>query len=192
MKVYGITGSISTGKSVVSAYLIKKGYYVVDSDKLAHDALSIDQDCMNQTIQLFDCLTDGKIDRKKLGNIVFHDQKAKQQLENIIHPYVISQIKEKIRKHQDLKAIFLDIPLLFEAKLEYLCNQIIVVYCKEEIELLRLMKRDQCSKEEAKTLIQSQMSIEEKRKKADIVFDNSETLDVLYQQVDAFLKERKL
>ena len=86
MEVLGITGSIATGKSTVTNYLKEKGYLVVDSDKLAYDALTIDDDCINRTKQRFN-LADGPIDRKALGRIVFNDRKAKKDLEDIIHPF---------------------------------------------------------------------------------------------------------
>ena len=175
MKIFGITGSIATGKSTVTNYLRDKGYLVVDSDKLAYDALTIDQNCIDKTKTRFN-LPEGKIDRKKL--------------EKIIHPYVISRIKKEIEDNRDLKYIFLDIPLLYESKLEYLCDKVIVVYLSLEDELKRLMERDQIDKEYAKLIIANQMSIESKKVKADIVLDNSGSLENLYNQIEELLKGR--
>ncbi|MBS5588889.1 MAG: dephospho-CoA kinase [[Clostridium] spiroforme] len=189
MEVFGITGSIATGKSTVTNYLRDKGYLVVDSDKLAYDALTIDQDCINKTKTRFN-LPKGAIDRKKLGKIIFNDKKAKADLEKIIHPYVISRIKEIIEDNRDLKYIFLDIPLLYESKLEYLCNKVIVVYLNLEDELKRLMKRDGIDEEYAKLIIANQMCIEEKKEKADIILDNSGSLENLYAQIEELLKGR--
>ena len=90
MKVLGITGSIATGKSTVTNYLKQRGYLVVDSDKLAYDALTIDEVCIKQTKNRFD-LPAGPIDRKALGRIIFNDKQAKKDLEAIIHPYVIKK-----------------------------------------------------------------------------------------------------
>ena len=119
MEVIGITGSIATGKSTVTNYLKNKGYFVVDSDKLAYDALTIDYNCIKLTKERFN-LGNGSIDRKALGQIIFNDKQAKLDLEEIIHPYVINEIKKQINNNQNEKIIFLDIPLLFESKLEYL------------------------------------------------------------------------
>lgn len=185
MEVLGITGSIATGKSTVTNYLKEKGYLVVDSDKIAHDALIIDQDCINKTKQRFNLTS---IDRKALGRIIFNDKQAKKDLEDIIHPYVIKRIKDVILNNQDKKYIFLDIPLLFESNLEYLCDKIIVVYLNEQEEIKRLMKRDSIDENYAKIIISNQMSIEEKKKRADIVLNNNQGLEQLYKQIDELLE----
>lgn len=189
MKVLGITGSIATGKSTVTNYLKQRGYLVVDSDKLAYDALTIDEVCIKQTKNRFD-LPAGPIDRKALGRIIFNDKQAKKDLEAIIHPYVIKKMQEIIVLNQHLDLIFLDIPLLFESDFEYLCDAVIVVYLKEDEEIKRLMKRDNIDEDYARLIIGNQMSIEEKKMRADIVLDNNQGLDELYQQIETLLKGR--
>ncbi|WP_455684166.1 dephospho-CoA kinase [Thomasclavelia sp.] len=189
MEVIGITGSIATGKSTVTSYLKNKGYLVVDSDKLAYNALTIDHDCIKLTKERFN-LGKGPIDRKALGQIIFNDKQAKSDLEGIIHPYVINEIKKQIVENQDEKFIFLDIPLLFESKLEYLCDKIIVVYLNQHEEIKRLMKRDNIDEEYAKKIISNQMSIEEKKIRADIILDNSQSIECLYDQIEKLLKGR--
>lgn len=187
MKVYGITGSIATGKSTVTNYLKEKGYLVVDSDKLAYDALTIDDDCINKTKVRFN-LTGDTIDRKALGKIIFNDKQAKADLEAIVHPYVIKRIKEIISEHQNDDVIFLDIPLLYESHLEYLCDEVIVVYLNYQEEVKRLMKRDNIDEKYAKIIISNQMNIEDKKRLADIVLDNNKSLENLYQQIDLMLE----
>lgn len=187
MVVLGITGSIATGKSTVTTYLRDKGYLVVDSDKLAHDALSIDEDCIVRVKKRFN-LSGDFIDRKALGKIIFNDRKAKKDLETIVHPYVIDKIKEIIKANQEAEMIFLDIPLLFESNLEYLCDKIIVVYLNEQEEIKRLIKRDNIDEAYAKIIIANQMNIEEKKRRADIILDNSGDLKQLYQQIEMMLK----
>lgn len=190
MKVLGITGSIATGKSTVTNYLKEQGYLVVDSDKLAYDALTIDEACIAQVKARFN-LPDGPIDRKGLGKIIFNDQQAKKDLEAIIHPYVINKIQATIAANQNLELIFLDIPLLFESNLEYLCDEIIVVYLNEEEEIKRLMQRDNIDEAYARLIISNQMSIEEKKQRGDIVLDNNCGLEELYGQIDNLLKAGK-
>ena len=187
MKVIGITGSIACGKSTVTDYLLKLGYQVVDSDKISREALTKDLDCIFQVEQLFDCVENGKVDRKKLGRIIFHDEKAKKQLEGIIHPYVIKKLKQAIQSCQD-SVIFLDIPLLYERHLEYLCDEIMVVYLSEEKQLERLMKRDHIDQDYARVIMNNQISIEEKKKRAQIIIDNNGTIDQLYDQLNQFVK----
>ncbi len=187
MKVIGITGSIACGKSTVTDYLLKLGYQVVDSDKISREALTKDLDCIFQVEQLFDCVENRKVDRKKLGRIIFHDEKAKKQLEGIIHPYVIKKLKQAIQSCQD-SVIFLDIPLLYESHLEYLCDEIMVVYLNEEKQLERLMKRDHIDQDYARVIMNNQISIEEKKKRAQIIIDNNGTIDQLYDQLNQFVK----
>ena len=188
MIVYGITGSIACGKSTVTNYLRDHGYQVIDADLLSREALSIDQTCIDQVQSLFGCVKDGVVDRKALGRIIFHDAKAKKQLEDIIHPYVIQKLKEAIFENQDKECLFLDIPLLFESHLEYLCDNIIVVYLNETTQLSRLMKRDHIDEDYAKTIIANQISCDIKKEKADIVLDNNGDLKSLYKQIEKMMK----
>lgn len=183
MKVYGITGSIACGKSTVTRYLLERGWIVIDADQLSREALTFDKESILKVKQLFGCVDDGIVDRKALGKIVFHDKKAKKQLEDIIHPYVIKKMEEAIEIHQDKDFIFLDIPLLFESHLEYLCDKIIVVYLNEKTQIKRLMKRDKIDETYARTIIANQISSDIKKEKADIVLDNNQDIDDLYSQI---------
>lgn len=182
--VIGLTGSIAVGKSTVSHYLITKGYTVLDADKITHDGYKRGTKCFEAVSQAFDCLDEyGEIDRKKLGQIVFNDENAKKQLEDIVHPYVVDCLKQGIADCQD-DIVFLDIPLLFEANLEYLCDKIIVVYVDEQTQLKRLMKRNRINKQQAKLLINQQMSILKKKEMADYVIDNNVYFEDLYMNID--------
>lgn len=183
MKVYGITGSIACGKSTVTRYLLDRGWIVIDADQLSREALTFDKESILKVKQLFGCVDDGIVDRKALGKIVFHDKKAKKQLEDIIHPYVIKKMEEAIEIHQDKDFIFLDIPLLFESHLEYLCDKIIVVYLNEKTQIKRLMKRDKIDETYARKIIANQISSDIKKEKADIVLDNNQDIDDLYSQI---------
>lgn len=186
--VIGITGSIAVGKSTVTNYLLQHGYQVLDADEFSHKALQKGTISYQQVVKTFDCLdNDGNIDRKKLGSIVFNDVSQKEKLEAIIHPYVIECLKKGIEDCCE-EMIFLDIPLLYEAHLEYLCDKIIVVYIDEKLQLERLMKRNHIDEDEARLLIASQISIEEKRKLADYVIDNREYFEVLYKRIDEILE----
>ncbi|MFQ9633778.1 MAG: dephospho-CoA kinase [Coprobacillus cateniformis] len=190
-KVIGLTGSIAVGKSTVSNYLLTHGYCVLDADEISRHALDQGTECFKQVINLFDCLDEkGSIDRKKLGNIVFHNAYKKRQLENIIHPYVNEQLKIGIRTCQD-ELIFLDIPLLYEVHLEALCDKIIVVYVDETTQMKRLMQRNHITQEEAMHLIGQQISIEKKKDMADFVIDNRSYYEELYQEIERVLKVLK-
>ena len=190
--IIGITGSIACGKSTVSNYLKSKGYIVIDADKLVHEAL--DDDYVKEKLILAfgnEILEDNKINRQKLGELVFGSSSNLNVLNSIVHPEIRKKILEKIDKNNDKELIFIDVALLFEAKFDDLVDKIIVVYVDENTQLTRLMKRNSISKKEALSRIVSQMSPIEKAKLGDYTVNNN--LDVIntYEQVDKVLSELK-
>lgn len=188
-KVIGLTGSIAVGKSTVTQYLLTHGYQVLDADEISHHALDQGTSCYDQVKGLFGCIDEkGNIDQKALGKIVFHDASLKKKLEDIIHPYVISELKKGIEICQD-DVIFLDIPLLYEVHLEYLCDKIMVVYVDEETQIERLMRRNHISRSDALHLMGQQISIEKKKEMADFVIDNRNHYEDLYQEIERVLKD---
>lgn len=190
--IIGITGSIACGKSTVSNYLKSKGYIVIDADKIGHEAL--DDDYVKEKLILAfgnEILDDNKINRQKLGELVFGNSSNLNVLNSIIHPEIRKKILQKIDKNNDKELIFIDVALLFEAKFDDLVDKIIVVYVDENTQLTRLMKRNSISKKEALSRIVSQMSPIEKAKLGDYTVNNN--LDVIntYEQVDKVLSELK-
>lgn len=190
--IIGITGSIACGKSTVSNYLKSKGYIVIDADKIGHEAL--DDDYVKEKLILAfgnEILEDNKINRQKLGELVFGSSSNLNVLNSIVHPEIRKKILEKIDKNNDKELIFIDVALLFEAKFDDLVDKIIVVYVDENTQLTRLMKRNSISKKEALSRIVSQMSPIEKAKLGDYTVNNN--LDVIntYEQVDKVLSELK-
>lgn len=190
--IIGITGSIACGKSTVSNYLKSKGYIVIDADRIGHEAL-VDDYVKEKLIVAFgnEILEDNKINRQKLGELVFGNSSNLTVLNSIIHPEIRKKILEKIDKNNDKELIFIDVALLFEAKFDDLVDKIIVVYVDENTQLTRLMKRNSISKKEALSRIVSQMSPIEKAKLGDYTVNNN--LDVIntYEQVDKVLSELK-
>ena len=190
--IIGITGSIACGKSTISNYLKSKGYIVIDADKIGHEAL--DDDYVKEKLILAfgnGILEDNKINRQKLGELVFGNSSNLNVLNSIIHPEIRKKILEKIDKNNDKELIFIDVALLFEAKFDDLVDKIIVVYVDKNTQLTRLMKRNSISKKEALSRIVSQMSPIEKAKLGDYTVNNN--LDVIntYEQVDKVLSELK-
>ena len=190
--IIGITGSIACGKSTVSNYLKSKGYIVIDADKIGHEAL--DDDYVKEKLILAfgnEILDDNKINRQKLGELVFGNSSNLNVLNSIIHPEIRKKILEKIDKNNDKEFIFIDVALLFEAKFDDLVGKIIVVYVDKNTQLTRLMKRNSISEKEALSRIVSQMSPIEKAKLGDYTVNNN--LDVIntYEQVDKVLSELK-
>ena len=191
VKVIGLTGSIAVGKSTVTKYLLTHGYRVLDADQISKEALNVGTTCYKKVVELFNCVNDDlTIDRKALGAQVFSDATKKKQLEDIIHPYVIETMQQGIKECED-ELIFLDIPLLYEAKLEYLCDKIIVVYVDEQTQMHRLMERNHIDENQALHLMSQQFSIEEKKKLGDYIIDNRSYHEVLYKNIERVLKEIK-
>lgn len=188
MRVIGLTGGIATGKSTVSKLLKEHGLTIFDADEIAHQAYEVGSPTYEAMVKRFDCLTNGEIDRRKLGAIVFRDEKARHDLEAIIHPYVRKTIKEGIEKAKG-EIVILDVPLLYEAHFDDLCDEVAVVVVDEETEITRLMERNGFSREEAIRRIRSQMPLSEKRKRADYVIYNSKDLEALKKQVEVFLRK---
>mgnify|MGYP001670254109 FL=1 len=191
--IIGITGSIACGKSLVSNYLQEKGYTIIDADKIGHMALENDE-VKKQLVNKFgkSILKDNEVNRVNLGKLVFENNENLKELNNIIHPQIRKNISEQIQVHKNEKLVFVDVPLLFEAKFDDLVEKIIVVSLDEKIQLERLMNRNSLSKEEALQRIKSQIPVREKEKLGDYVVDNSFTQENTYNQVDRILEKLKL
>lgn len=186
--VVGLTGSIASGKSLVTNYLRKLNYQVIDSDVISHNILFLD-DVKKEIVNAFgkEVLVDNNIDRKILGNIVFNDINKKSLLESIMLPFIVSEIKKQLSQTDEI--LFLDAPLLIEYNLQYLVDKIIVIKVDEDIQLKRLMERDNITKEYAIKKIESQLSSIEKLKYANFIIDNSHDINSTYNQVDKILKQ---
>lgn len=189
-RIIGLTGSIATGKSTVSKYLIKKGYKVVDADKITHELMKKDNINYVEIVKHFgNSILDkyDEIDRKKLANIVFSDENKLNALNNLTHPNIFNKINETIEE-SDEKIIFLDIALLIEFIKNNIWNisldEIWLVYVNKDIQLERLMKRNNFSEKEAKIRIKAQMDIDEKIKYSDFILYNDRDLEYLYKQID--------
>ena len=190
----GITGSIASGKSVLTAYLLGLGYPVIDADAIAADLVRPGSDTLNEIAEVFgdDVLQpDGELDRDKLGQLVFKDEDARRKLNDLMHPAIIRAMVELSENFHGL--VFFDIPLLFEEYDAIKANgldfdAVWLVDADEEVQLERLMARDNIDEAYAKEKIASQMSLEEKKSRAHAVFDNSGDLMNLYNQVDEVLE----
>lgn len=185
--IIGLTGGIASGKTTVSNFFKEKGFLVFDADKIAKD-ISEQKEVVEEIILHFgkEILDENlKIDRKKLKNIIFKDKKKLETLNKIIHPKVYSFYKD-IKKNKKLKKVVFDVPLLFESGIDKLCDRVLLVVANREIKIDRIMKRDNISQELAEKIIDSQMSDEEKIKKADIVIENNEDIEKLLRKIERF------
>lgn len=187
---YCLSGGIATGKSTVCGMLQNAGFFVIDADVIAKEQFYLHADEIIAHLGNR-VTTAGKLDRKKVAQLVFADKRARESLENILHPKIRETIYDLSRKFEEKKCTyFIDIPLLFESD-EYDCAKKILVYAPKELQLQRLMKRNDLSEEEAMKRINSQMDIEEKKYKSDWIIDNSKDIKALEKQVGIFIDELK-
>ena len=188
---YVITGSIASGKSTVVNLLKERGFSVIDADLIAHEQLEI---CKGEIVREFgEQILDeaDKIDRKKLGAIVFNEPKKLKNLEQILHPKIKEEILSRATKLEYLGQVyFVDIPLFFEKEDRYAeFKNVAVIYAPKELLLSRLMSRNGLSLNEAKARVELQMDIEKKRKMAQFVIDNSSDREHLKLELEKFLKQ---
>ena len=194
----GLTGGIATGKSTVSSMLAERGAIVVDADAIAREVVAPGHPVLDEVVRHFGqaiLREDGSLDRQKLGQIVFQDAEKRKELERIMHPAIRSIMLERMheaeKEHPDTLVVA-DVPLLYESDIAHLFDEVMVVYAPRHVQLKRLMERNGLNEEEARARIEAQMDIELKKAKADIVIDNSGSLQDTEQQVDRFWTDRGL
>jgi len=178
-----LTGGIATGKSSATMLLSLYGFRFIDADRVTHQILD---EQAGEIADLFGeaYVSGGRVERGKLGQLVFSDQAKRQELEALLHPLIYEEIARLSEEQERFgKPYIIDIPLFFEGD-RYPIGRSIVIYAPREQQLERLMKREGFSKEEALRRIESQMDIEEKRKRATWVVDNSGDLKQLQQECD--------
>ncbi|MEH7116551.1 dephospho-CoA kinase [Neobacillus vireti] len=186
--VIGLTGGIASGKSTVSNMFKEMSITVIDADVEARLAVMKGEPAYNQIIAEFGeeiLLENGEIDRQKLGSIIFHQSDKRQRLNEITHPEVRKRMFEQVdaAKTNNEEVVVLDIPLLFESKLTAMVEKTILVYVDCDIQLQRLVDRNNLTIADAKARISSQMPLSEKIKLADAVINNNGTLDETKQQL---------
>ncbi|KGX93393.1 dephospho-CoA kinase [Pontibacillus halophilus JSM 076056 = DSM 19796] len=190
--VIGLTGSIATGKSTVASMIKDMNIPVIDADELSREVVEPGEAAYQQIKETFGegvFQTDGFLDRKALGRIIFNDEEKRKQLNDIVHPAVRERMLEKRDDYveQGTRAVVLDIPLLFESGLSHYVDRTLVVAVDEDTQLKRLMERDESTREEALSRINAQIPISEKAEMADAAIDNSDTKEQTLQQLQSIL-----
>ncbi|MDD3149435.1 MAG: dephospho-CoA kinase [Candidatus Gastranaerophilales bacterium] len=187
MKKIALTGNIGAGKSLAESILQEKNIPVIDCDKIGHDLLKNNDDVIFQVKNLFKNdniqTIDGKIDRKKLGKIVFENEQKRIKLEKIIHPEILNKIHQFFEKNKNEKIAVVSIPLLFEIGWQKYFDKTILIIIDEKLQLERLLVRDNLNKEEIIARIKSQIPQSEKINKADFIIDNSGNIENTKKQV---------
>ena len=192
--IIGLTGSIASGKSTVSAMLRKKGLPIVDADEIARLVVEPGSPVLLEISRQFGAdviQEDGSLNREKLGERIFGNEEERQKLNGIIHP----AIRQEMLRQKDewlsngANTIIMDIPLLFESKLQSFVDKIIVVSVSPEIQKERLIARNVLSQEEADARIRTQLSMKVKEQGADAVLFNDGTQEETEKQLEHVLLE---
>lgn len=195
-RIIGLTGGIATGKSTVSNILRENGIPIIDADQLTRRLQQpgsvglkrLAAEFGQQVVQ-----PDGQLDRQRLGQRVFSDPSSRRKLDQVMQPLIREAVADQLAifKRQQVPAVVLDFPLLFEAHYDQDCDYIIVVAVNRQTQLQRLMARNGYSKQEAEERITAQMPLERKIQRADRVIDNSGSLDSTRKQVAQFINALK-
>lgn len=189
MFILGLTGNISCGKSSVSKILKSKGISIIDADLLSCEIYTY-EDVMSKMKEEFpQAIVDGRVDRKILGQIVFPDRKSLDKLNDICQKKIYDLILKAIQSHKKERLLVIDAALLIEGKYDNMLDKLILVYCDEDKQVERLIKRDCISREDAMNRINSQMSQEDKRGYADYIIDNSGDYERLQLEVEKLVKQ---
>ena len=194
--ILGLTGSIATGKSTVAKLFLSAGIPVVDADLGARAVVLPGAPGLADIIEHFGeayLLSDGTLDRKRLGALIFSDREKRKELDVLLKERINDWIQAEKERYisEGHKLIVLDIPLLYEGGYEDSCDAVMVVYVPEELQLQRLMSRNHLDADEAARRMQSQLSIEKKKELADFVIDNSGTIEETKKQVNDWLLKHR-
>lgn len=192
MFVIGITGGIASGKSTVAEMLAARGAHIIDADRLAREAVEPERPAWREIVRWLGediLLPDRTIDRRRLGELVFKDRVMRDRLNNIVHPRVeklfIREL-EKIRREDPAAVVVYDVPLLIESGRLDRYDLILLVYVTPANQLERLCRRNNLEQEAAEKRLQAQIPLEEKKKHAHVIIDNSGSIAETEQQVDNF------
>ncbi|BBN99409.1 dephospho-CoA kinase [Sporolactobacillus terrae] len=186
----GLTGGIASGKSMVSRWLIAHGYPVIDADRVSREVVTPGEKGLDLIVRHFGkgmLLPSGALDRKRLGALIFQDDKKRKLLNELLHPLIRSRMFQQLDELEKRREpiVFLDIPLLYESGLETWTDKTLVVYVTPEEQLKRLMKRNGLAEEQARDRINAQMSLEAKAKRADAIIDNNGSVKKTEEQIRA-------
>jgi dephospho-CoA kinase len=189
MLIVGLTGGIGSGKSSAARVFVRLGVKVVDSDVLARTVVEPGRPALSKISERFTeavINSDGTLARETLRDIVFRDGKALTDLNAIVHPAVYAEMAREIQEYRVNPGdtiLMLDIPLLYESGGEKVVDCVVVVWVDRETQLQRLMARDGLSRDDAVNRIEKQMDLDEKKRRADFVIDNTGTLEDLERRV---------
>lgn len=190
----GLTGGIASGKSTADDFFKKENIPIIDSDLIVHQIMEVGQNGYNAVVAYFgtNILNDDQtINRRQLGEIVFSDKAKLKKLNELTHPLVHQEIKLQMEQYslEKEKLVVIDVPLLFESGFESLCDGVLVISISPELQIKRLMKRNNFTKKEALARIDNQMPLSEKEKRATYVVANIGKISDLEEKLSDLLQE---
>ncbi|MDR1567414.1 MAG: dephospho-CoA kinase [Streptococcaceae bacterium] len=174
----GLTGGIATGKSTVASQIAER-FPVIDADEVVRKLEMKGEAAYTAIVNEWGSTilnTDGELNRSRLAALIFNDDRARKRLNQLLDPLIRAKLTQLLAELSAEKVVFVDIPLLFEQEYQQLVDEIWLVYAPKSLQLTRLMARNNYSKSESLARINAQMPIEDKRKLADVVIDNSQDL----------------
>jgi dephospho-CoA kinase len=193
MKLVGLTGGVGSGKSTVAEMMRELGAQVVDADEATHTVYEPGSPGFDAVVREFggEYVDGGRIDRSRLGELVFHDDDARRRLNSIVHPLVRDWMAQRTAEaaERGAEVVVQDVPLLFENGLERLFSTVVLVYAPEEVQVERLVSARGFTPERARAMIAAQMPIESKRGLAHHVINNSGAREDTQAQVKAVWKQ---
>ena len=199
--IIGLTGGIGTGKSTVSRKLRERGYPVIDLDVISREVIEypevIDElvrNFGNEILENQDNTSRKKsISRNKLRQTVFKDEKKVSVLNSIMHPPIVEEMRRQVENFKkNYKTVFVEVQLLFEAKLEKEFDIIVLVYADKKTQLERVLKRDGRSEGEVQQIINAQMDMTEKRRLSNYIIENNGDSEMLDLEIEKFIKKLKI
>ena len=199
--IIGLTGGIGTGKSTVSRKLRERGYPVIDLDVISREVIEypevIDELVRNFGIEILESQNNisGKksISRNKLRQTVFKEEKKVSVLNSIMHPPIVEEMRRQVENlKKNYKTVFVEVQLLFEAKLEKEFDLTVLVYADKKTQLERVLKRDGRKEEEFQQIINAQMEMTEKRRLSNYIIENNGDSEMLDLEIEKFIKKLKI
>lgn len=198
--VIGLTGGIGTGKSTISQILREKKFPVIDLDVISHEVIkfpkvikkiveNFGKEILENSSNFENKNNEIQVSREKLGKIIFENREKRLLLNSIMHPEILRVMREQVSKYKkNNKIVFVEIQLLFEVQWEKEFDYILLVSAKKSTQIRRILERDNRSENDALNIINSQMSLEEKRKRSDFVIENDGNIEELKEKIDTFLE----
>ena len=186
--IVGLTGGIASGKSEAAKFLENLGAHCIDADAISHFLTGEGGPLLTDIRAVFGDAVfckDGMLDRRALAEIVFNNEEARRMLDGITHPSIQKAMLDEVEDAEENgeKLVFLNVPLLFETGMDALCDETWLINTDPDLQLSRLMQRDDLDEMQALSRVRSQMSAEEKQERADLVIDNNKNLEKMLNEL---------